>query len=101
VTSFALFFRKGKTRPLDILVKDKTGSYINFFTSIGEEDSNVDWDVASEFVCRIYSQHKTKDVNYARYNKMVELTGKYDKVISLSFLHYINAVLVHILILLF
>lgn len=75
-----LFYRKGKTKPLDIVEKDKTGSYVNLFISMGEAHGTVDMDVASEFVCRMYAESKTRDVNEARYNKLMQMTGKVDEV---------------------
>ena len=56
-------------KPLDILEKDKTGWYVNLFVRMGELYGRVDLKVASEFVCRMYGQSKTQDVNEARYNK--------------------------------
>ncbi len=47
---------------------------------MGEVDGIVDQDVASEFVCCVYGQSKTKDVNEARYNKLMQMTGKVDQV---------------------
>ena len=40
----------------------------------------VDLDVASEFVCCMYAQSKTRSVNEARYNKLMQMSGKVDKV---------------------
>lgn len=76
------FFRKGKSKPLDLVEKDKTGCYVNLFISMGEVHGSVDLDVASEFVCRMYAQSKTRDVNEARYNKLMQMTGKVDQVIK-------------------
>lgn len=75
-----IFFRKGKTKPLELVEKDKTGCYVNLFISMGEVPGNVDLDVASEFVCCMYTQSKTRNVNEARYNKLMQMTGKVDKV---------------------
>ena len=57
-----------------------TTSYVNFFISLGEVHGNVDLDAASEFVCRMYAQNKTRDVSEARYNKLMQMTGKVDQV---------------------
>ena len=38
--------------------------------------NDVDVDTASEFVCRMYGQTKTQDVDEARHNKLIEMTGK-------------------------
>ncbi len=77
-----LFFRKGKTKPLDNIEKDKTGCYVDLFLSMGEAHGSVDLDITSEFVCRMYAQSKTRDVNEARYNKLMQMTGKVDEVIK-------------------
>ncbi|XP_030837116.1 uncharacterized protein LOC105437992 [Strongylocentrotus purpuratus] len=74
------FYRKGKTKPLEIMQKDKTGNYVDLFISMGKaQDESIDLDVASEFVCRMYGQHKTGDVNEARYIKLMQMTGKVDE----------------------
>ena len=66
--------------------KDKTGSYVDLFISMGDtQDDSVDLDVASEFVCCMYVQHKTRDVNEARYNKLMQMTGNVDEVIYTLF----------------
>ena len=49
---------------------------MEMFISMGDITRGVDMDVASEFVCQMYSQQKTRDVNEARYIKMLEMTGK-------------------------
>ena len=61
--------------------KDKSGTYVKMFISLGSGQlASDDLDVASEFVCRMYGQHKTSNINQARYNKIVEMTGKIDEV---------------------
>ncbi|KAG1710383.1 hypothetical protein GQR58_002668 [Nymphon striatum] len=69
------FYRKGKVKPYDIMKNDETGQFVDLFISMGD----ITGDVASEFVCRMYAQTKTRDVNAARYNKLVDMTGKPDK----------------------
>ena len=82
MTSYQSHYRKGKTKALDIITKDKTGRYLNLFISMGDvNDDNVDVDVASEFVCHLYGQHRTSDVNEARYYKLMQVTGRDDKVL--------------------
>uniref|UniRef100_UPI00358F2F11 uncharacterized protein isoform X3 n=1 Tax=Myxine glutinosa TaxID=7769 RepID=UPI00358F2F11 len=71
-----------ETSPRPFTEKDKTGCYVNLFFSTGEVDGSVDPDVASELVCRMYGQSKTRDVNEARYNKLMQMTGKVDQVIK-------------------
>lgn len=59
--------------------KDESGRFIDAFISIGE-NGDVDKDVFSEYVCQMYGQVKTRDVNEARYKKFIEMTGKVDQV---------------------
>ena len=47
-----------------------------------EVHGSVDLEAASEFVCRMYAHSKTRDVNEARYNKLMHMTGKVDQVIK-------------------
>lgn len=72
--------RKGKVKPFDIMSKDATGKFVDLFISMGDITGSVDVDAASEFVCQVYAQYKTRDVNEARYNKMLQMTGKIDQV---------------------
>lgn len=74
------YSRKGKTKPLDLVEKDRTDRFVNLFISMGEVDGSVDLDAASEFVCHMYAQSKTRDVNEARYKKLLQMTGKIDQV---------------------
>lgn len=48
------------------------------FISMG--DITITADVASEFICRMYVQHKAQDVNEDRYIKMLEMSRKVDQV---------------------
>ena len=41
---------------------------------------SADYEIASEFICQVYSQNKICDVDKARFLKLVEMTGKIDKV---------------------
>lgn len=65
---------------MDIVEKDKSHRFIKLFTSMGQTDSSVDAEVASEFVCALYGQNKTRDVNKARYIKLQQMSGKIDQV---------------------
>ena len=76
--------RKGKVKPLTIIEKDDSGSYLKFFTNLGDKDINIDIDTASEFVCQMYGQTRTADVNEARYLKLMEMSGKISKVIQIQ-----------------
>ena len=80
LNKICLSFRKGKVKPFDIMKKDATRKFVEMFISMGDITGDVDADVASEFVCRMYAQHKTRDVNEARYIKMLEMTGKVHQV---------------------
>jgi hypothetical protein len=51
---------------------------------MGDRNSDVDLHIVSEFVCRIYAVTKTKDVNEARYLKLIQMTGKVDQVIMIK-----------------
>ena len=76
--------RKGKVKPLSIIEKDDTSSYLNFFANLGDKDINIDIDTASEYVCQMYGQTRTADVNEARYLKLMEMSGKISKVIQIQ-----------------
>ncbi|XP_063047206.1 uncharacterized protein LOC134440965 [Engraulis encrasicolus] len=71
--------RKGKLKPLNIIEKDDTDLFVKFLISLGNRSSHVDIETASEFVCRIYGQRKTRDTNEARYLKLMEMSGNISK----------------------
>ena len=73
------YFRKGKVKPQQILKKDESLDFIHLFTIMGDGSANVDADIASDFVCRMYGQMKTSDVDEARYSKLIEMTERVDK----------------------
>ncbi len=73
-------FRKGKVRPFELLQNDKNRRFINLFINMGDPHEPVAMDTASEFVCRLYAQNKTCDVDEARHNKLIQMTGKVDQV---------------------
>lgn len=73
-------FRKGKVKPFNIMKNDATGKFVEMFISMGDITGDVDADIVSEFVCQMYAQHKTRDVNEARYIKLLQMTGKVHKV---------------------
>lgn len=78
--TYSWIFRKGKVKPLEIVEKDKIGRFVEIFISTGEVDGGVDMDVALEFVCCMYAQGKIRDVNEARYSKLMQMTGTVDQV---------------------
>ena len=45
---------------------------------MGQKESAVDMNVASEFVCELYGLGKVTDVNEARHKKLLQMTGKID-----------------------
>ena len=53
---------------------------MDFFISMGRPLAIVDTNVASEFVCLMYSQGKVHDVNEARHRRLLQMTGKFDQV---------------------
>ncbi|KAL5017668.1 hypothetical protein ScPMuIL_007257 [Solemya velum] len=71
-----LFNEEGKNKPFGPVEKDETCSFINLFISMGEVQGSVDLDVASNFVCRMYVQRKTRDVNETRYTKLKQMAVK-------------------------
>ncbi|KAG1684928.1 hypothetical protein GQR58_009264 [Nymphon striatum] len=73
------FYRKGKVKALGIVQKDKTGRFVNLFISMGDVHGSVDFDVASDLVCHMYAQSKTKDVDEARYNRLMQVSRKVDQ----------------------
>lgn len=62
---------------------------MNLFARLGDKNMNTDVDAASEFVCRMYGQTRTTDVNEARYMKLTEMIGNINNVIQIISL-YIN-----------
>ena len=67
-------------KPFNILLKDTNGKLVEQFINIGDPTVHVDTNTLSEFVCKMYTQRNTKDVNEARYLKVIEMTGKINKV---------------------
>lgn len=59
---------------------DTTEKIVGMFISMGDITGDANADVASEFVCRMYAQYKTRDVNEAHYIKMPDMSGKVDQV---------------------
>ena len=84
LSSVVIYFRKGKIKPFGILEKNETDSFLKLFTSMGDRQASTDIDVASEFVCRMYTLRKTGDVSEARYQKLMQMSGNINKVINTS-----------------
>lgn len=89
-------YRKGKTKFLDLLENhdDRGTRFVDFFINMGIPHAMVDIDIASEFVCLIYSQGKVHDVYEARHKHLLKMTGRIDQVPKNNFryLHKLNTV---------
>lgn len=73
-------------KPLQILLKDESKEFVNMLISLGDPQyAPIDTDVASKFTCRMYGVTETDDVDEARYSKLIEMTGKFDKVRAIFF----------------
>ena len=69
-------FKKGKVKPLKILEKDPAGRFLKLFSNMGKVDGEVDINVASEFVCKMYGQNREQNVDDAHYKKPVQMSSK-------------------------
>lgn len=75
----AAFYRKGKIRPYELLEDDNDGYWIQFFCSMSSQ-GKLNRKMAEEYVCSLYGITKVEDVNLARFNKLVQMTGKINQV---------------------
>ena len=77
------FYKKGKIKSLAILEKGRGRKHIDFFpglTSERQPDQS-----RADFICTLYSmKDNIRDVNEARLEKNFQMTGKTDKVRSMS-----------------
>ena len=83
----AAFYRKGKTKPLELLEKDTEGTLIQFFISMASKEE-PNHEKAEEFVCSLYGMKMTGDltgVNEARHAKLRQMTGRMNQVRLESF----------------
>ena len=78
IVSFS--FRKGKIKPLELIEKDNTGHFLELFTNMCDVDGDISKEIASKFVCQMYGQDKEGNVDEARLSKLIQMTGKIDKV---------------------
>ena len=62
--------------------EDASGQYVDFFIHMGKVGGVIDLGVASKFVCKLYGQAKENDVDEARYNKLMKMSGKVNKVLN-------------------
>ena len=61
------FFRKGKKRPVEIMLKST--KYIDTFNKLGQEELTVeDADVLESFTCTMFGYDKLSSINEARYH---------------------------------
>ena len=85
------FYRKGKMKSFEILQNDTAGTSIQFFNQLSSE---IDPDQArtEKFICFLYGMKgNIKDVNEARYEKLLQITGRIqDQVNSNGYIHYKN-----------
>lgn len=47
---------------------------------MADPSNSVDLDLASDLVCNLHGQTNVKNVNEARYKKLIQMTGKIDQV---------------------
>jgi hypothetical protein len=73
-------FSKGKVKALDIIENDKSSTFVEMFSSMGQRNGEDDIQKLSAFVCHLYGQSKLTDVNEARYHKLIQMSGKYTQV---------------------
>ena len=67
-------------KPFSILQNDTSRKFVELFISMANGRADIDMDLASEFVCRMYGQSTVVSVNEARYLKLLEMSGKVDEV---------------------
>lgn len=76
----ASFYGKGKLKPFEILENDDGGNFIEFFRKLTDKAVTPDPAIAELYVCRLYGFKNLTSVNEARYSKLLQMTGKIDKV---------------------
>ena len=79
----AAFYGKAKVKPFEILENDDTRCFIEFFRNLVDKEVTPDQAIAELFVCRLYGFKNLTSVDEVRYAKLVQMTGKIDKVSSL------------------
>jgi hypothetical protein len=75
----ASFYRKGKIKPYELLENNNDGTLIQFFSSMSSREE-LNRKKAEGYVCSLYGMQDIKDVNEARYKKLVQMTGKISQV---------------------
>jgi hypothetical protein len=67
------FYRKGKKKPFEILTSDVDDKYVSAVQSLNTMD--VDYENVTAFVCRVYGQKKHHDIDEARFESFLKMTG--------------------------
>ena len=67
------FYRKGKKKPFEILESDDDNHCLSGIQSLNS--TNVDYQSVTAFVCRIYGMKHHQDINEARYESFMKMTG--------------------------
>ena len=60
IWNFSFLFSRGKTKPLDLLKKDKAGSYIDLFLSMGEVNGNMMWISHQNLPAHVFSKQDSQ-----------------------------------------
>lgn len=73
------FYKKGKKKPFEILTTDQDNQYLGGIQSLNSSD--VDYESIKAYVCRIYGAKRRRDIDEARYDSFMKMTGG-NKVLS-------------------
>jgi len=77
------FYRKGKIKPYEILENDTDCTFVEFFDKLSARDE-LSPETAEEYVCSLYGMKTIKHVDEARHAKLVQMTGRINKVRLIS-----------------
>ena len=66
-------------------MKDDSNRFVNFFIGLEERQNKKSLEIASEFVCRMYAQNYTNDVDEARYKKLMQMSGNINQLIAVTY----------------
>ena len=80
-----VFLRKGKVKPFEIVEKDDSNRFVNFFISLGERPNREDLKISSEFVCRIYAHNCPNGVVEPRHKKLIQMSGNINQVMAITY----------------
>ena len=67
------FYRKGKKKPFEILQSDDDNQYLGAIQSLNSPDA--DYQSITAYVCRIYGAKRCQDIDEARYDSFMKMTG--------------------------